>query len=344
MKRFAVPIALSALGLSSASIAAEFNGRITQANGTTPVAGVQVSVYRYDVVGGGFDYTTATISDSTGNFSAKLSGDPTAQIGTYFIYFGSFTNSSLSASPFYEYVGWYRENPSAPYYLETYDDVTALTPLKAPTLLAIKSPNDKIQLKPIKLNPKTKGCVITGPMTINKTVYNTFGTTFFGTTPPSAPALPETGGKLDISFKVVNLGSTPLTTNLEAIAFVTRRDDPAYTGMRSLIENPKRKAVLPKGTSTVTLSATIPKGVMPATPGPFSYDLWAFNVGIQSQDPASGIANCFDLTLFPVVHEIPSRPASMDAAEDSAAPTGPIVPLKLDENGQPTQWGPAPAN
>lgn len=339
-------LALASLGGSSLALSAQFTGKITQSNGTTPIAKVPVYAYQYNAATGTFPYspTTSTSSGPDGSFIATLTAPPAAQVGVYILSFGDFS-SQFSGDPFlgYSYT-WYIDNPAKIYYTETYNGVTAKTPTKAPTLLTITKPTDSKNLGKITLDKKTQGCVISGPITIKGTPYTNFST--YGN-PPLAPVLPEAGGTLDIGFSLLNLGSTPIKTNLQTLAFLSRRDQPALLNARSVLPFGKQTVTLPaKDTTKVKITATIPKGVMPGTPPP-PFDHWAFNVGIQAQDAATGLANCFSLTTFPVAHAAAGSSVSTAVADPSSnggaeQPATEIIPLELSEDGKVLKWGPRP--
>jgi hypothetical protein len=328
---------LASLSGSSLALSAQFTGKITESNGKTPIAGIPVYVYQYNAASGTFlnVYVGSPTSGPDGSFIATLTAAPAAQIGVYLLSFGDFS-TLYQLDPFGEYGSSYSPSPAKIYYSETFDGVTAKTPTKAPTLLTVKTSNVTVDLKTIKLDKKTQGCVISGPLTVNGTSYSSFST--FGS-PPNAPVLPETGGSLVIGFNVLNLGSTPIKTNLQTLAFLSRRNQPALLNARSALPFGKQTVTVAKGTTKVKITATIPKGVMPGTPPPSAGDHWAFNVGIQAQDAATGLANCFTLATFPVAHAGTGSSVSTAVAEQ---PGTEIIPLELSEDGKVLRWGPRP--
>jgi hypothetical protein len=66
------------------------------------------------------------------------------------------------------------------------------------------------------------------------------------------------------------------------------------------------------------------------------------NIGLQTVN-ANSIGVC-NLALFPVqLLTPPSSRASISGEGENATPRQIEIPLRLDEKGQPLQWGPAPA-
>jgi hypothetical protein len=212
--------------------------------------------------------------------------------------------------------------------------VTPLTPTKAPTQIVITSAAQTVTLALTKLNQKSLGCAITGPMTINGVPYTYFSASSVG------PKLPETGGTLAISFPVRNFGAAALTTSIQPMAFLSRRNVPSLAGFRSIkLAAPKSYTLAANSTTTVTMNVPVPAAWMAATPATIS-GLWGFNVGIQSVDTNS-VANCLDLTTFPVLHN--SLPAAAAAnAPDEVQPTT-VIPLRIGEDARSVlEWGEIP--
>jgi hypothetical protein len=227
------------------------------------------------------------------------------------------------------------------YYNETYDDVTELSPpTKAPTALIVTTPAQSTALKPVVLNRKTKGCMISGPITINGVPYSQFYSSM-------GPALPPTGGTLNISFKVLNLSASPITTAVQPLAFLTQQNSaaPAVKNNRGLASGGAGKIVtLPANAITpVSLTATIPASFMSVSPPPSTIQQWAFNIGINAT--ASGVPNCFSMVTFPVLkNKLASAVALEEQSPEMVREETPqmIIPLTLSKDGEPLTWGPVP--
>lgn len=341
MKKSHVAIlAATVAGLSMGSVAysAQITGKVTQADGTTPVANVMVTLYKFNPTTGYFDWNSSTATATNGTFGAVPNGSAATHPGGYYLVFGSPYYQS-SGYPFFYYSDFYSFDPSANYYVETYEDVTPLTPNKAPTLVAISTPTQSVPLKLIKLNPKLVGCAITGPMTINGKSY----TYFSSYNNDGGPKLPATGGTLNISFTVQNFGTAPIQTTMQPLAFLERQDG-GFKGNRSIATLTTKPITLPaKATTAVTLNATIPASFMTASPRTSSSipSYWAFNIGINAV-AANGLANCFSMPVFPVLRTTSSTASQDLAPESEQQPSGPMIPLSLDQNGKTVTVGPMP--
>lgn len=224
------------------------------------------------------------------------------------------------------------------YYPETYNDVTPLTPTKAPTQLVVADLTTVTTLALVKLNTKVNDCLVSGPITINGVPYSYFSAGSGG------PSLPATGGTLNISFKVNNSTSAAISTNLQALAFLTRRDASYANGDHSVQAFARKAQSLPaKTTTTVNLAVSVPAALMSAAP-PNDTGYWAFNMGVQMVT-AQGVANCEDI-VFPVQHVPSPASAQLQELTDPAAqgPDGAeMIPLRLSETGQVLEWGPVPS-
>ncbi|MBZ4194916.1 MAG: carboxypeptidase-like regulatory domain-containing protein [Candidatus Contendobacter sp.] len=335
-------LAATVAGLSMGSVAysAQITGKVTQANGITPMANVRVALYKFDPTTGGFNYNGSTLTNSNGAFTAiPWDSNSAMHPGSYYLVFGSSSWSS-SSYPFFYSSDFYSSDPSANYYVETYDDVTPLTPNKLPALVAISTPTQSVALpKIVKLNPKPNSCLITGPMTINGVSYSNFS--YYNDT--GGPKLPAAGGALTVSFTVQNPGATPIETTVQPLAFLERQDG-AFKGNRSVATLTTKAVTLPaNSTTTVTLNTTIPASFMTASPRSYSSipPMWAFNVGINAV-AANGLANCFSMPVFPVLRTTPLATSQDLAPESEQQPLGPTIPLVLDKDGKPVKFGPIP--
>lgn len=337
-KRITTLVALVSLCGSSLAYSAQIIGKVTESNGTTPIANVPVTLYKYNPRTGNFDYNSYANTNAAGTFTVipEPRDASASHPGGYYVTFGNFY--SYNEDPFSEW-GYYSQSSVAGYYAETYDDVTELTPNRVPKLVAITSPTQSVGLNLVKLSRKTKGCAIIGPMTINGVPYS-----YFYVYSGQGPKLPATGGVLNISFGVRNLSAAPIQTTVQSLAFLGH-PDPALKMNHGITSLVSKTVTLPaNATTNITLSATVPASFMNATPHRYSNDNpptgWAFNIGINA---VAGLPNCFSLTKFPVLKQTSSSAASEEQAPkvSSESPRG-VIPLVLSEDGKPVKWGPRP--
>lgn len=338
MKKMHIAILAALASLSGGPVvhAAQFTGKVTTPNGITPVAGEVVYLYKFNPANGYYNYDSITFTSATGAFTAVASG-----VGVYYITFGS-PSYDYSSDPFQQY-GWYYQNSLGIYYNETYDDVTVLSPpTKAPTTLLVTTPAQSTALKPVVLNRKTNGCMISGPITINGVPYS-----YFSIYSGIGPALPPTGGTLNISFNVINLSAGPITTAVQPLAFLTQQNTaaPAVENNRGVASGGAGKVVaFPANAITpVSLTATIPASFMSVSPPPATVKQWAFNIGINAT--AGGVANCFSMATFPVLkNKLASAVALEEQSPEMVREETPqmIIPLTLSKDGEPLTWGPVP--
>ncbi|MFZ4789695.1 MAG: carboxypeptidase-like regulatory domain-containing protein [Candidatus Competibacteraceae bacterium] len=330
---------VAGLAMGSTAYSAQITGKVTQANGTTPIANARVSLYKFNPTNGYFNYDSYTYTDTNGAFRAVPYGDSATHPGGYYLVFGSSGEWTSQSYPFFSDSNFYSFDPLSGYYLETYDDVTALTPGKVPTLVPISTATQSVALpKLVKLTPKPSSCAITGPMTINGVQYSYFSAYGDGT----GPKLPATGGALNISFKVQNLSATAIQTTVKPVAFLERQDG-AFKGKRSIATLATQAVTLPaNSTTTVTLNTTIPARFMTASPRPYYTPPggWAFNVGINAE--TTGLASCFSMPVFPVLRTTPLATSQDLAPESEQQPSGPTIPLVLDKDGKTVKSGPMP--
>jgi hypothetical protein len=190
----------------------------------------------------------------------------------------------------------------------------------------------------VKLNNRSLDtCMVTGPIKINGVNYSSFGPY-----PNGGPELPLTGGKLNVSYTLMNFGNAALATRAQPVIYLDRRDNPSLMHARSLKPlTPKSYTVPAKGTVNVSLTVSVPGALMAATPPEYSYLPWAFNVGFQFVNTNS-VANCWPI-LFPVIH----KPAPTSAMFDDNAPETitlkpRTIPLTLDKHGKALEYGPMP--
>lgn len=336
MRRF-LALLLAAASCSAVTLAqaAEFKGKVTKPDGVTPLANVRTALYKHNTQTGYYDYFTAVYTNATGNYSLT-----TQQKGVYLVYFnvGSGSDNGFEY-PFHPWYGYYYDNPLEIYYPETYNDVTPLTPTKAPTQFVVTDLAKVTTLALTKLNLiASNDCVVTGPITINGVPYSSFSAYSGG------PSLPATGGTLNISFKVKNATTAAISTNLQALAFLTRRDASYANGDHSVQAFTRKAQSLPaKTTTTVNLAVSVPAALM-AVSLPNSYGYWAFNMGVQMVT-AQGVANCEDI-MFPVQNVPTPVSAQLQALPDPAAQgrvEPDVIPLRLSETGQVIEWGPIPS-
>lgn len=333
-RHIALLLVAASFGAVTLAQAAEFKGKVTKPDGVTPLANVRTALYKHNTQTGYYDYFTAAYTDATGNYSLT-----TQQKGVYLVYFnvgsGSENGFQYPFSPYY----YYQDDPLALYYPETYNDVTPLTPTKAPTQLVVADLTKVTTLVLAKLNAITNDCLVSGPITINGIPYSYFSAYAGG------PTLPATGGTLNISFKVKNLTSAAIGTNLQGLAFLTRRDASYANGDHSVQPFARKAQNLPaNSTTTVNLTLTVPAALMTASP-PNSYGSWAFNMGVQMVT-AQGIANCKGI-LFPVQHVPSSTSARVEALAEGVTQgqeEPDMIPLRLSETGQIIEWGPTPSS
>ena len=315
--------------------AAQFTGKVTTNDGITPIANLNVSLYKYNVTEGSYEYEQSTNTDNLGSFTLTPNGLPATHIGVYLVSF--IASNPYRGDPFYYYY-YYQANSLSLYYNETYDNVTPLTPNKAPQQLIITNAGQIIDLGLVRLNRKTVGCIVFDEITINSVSYTSFSA--YGT----GPKLPTTGGTLNISFKLRNLGTKDITTEVQPLAFLWRRDAPVLMDARSVRSYAsKTYTVPPKSTKIVSLSVAIPGAFMTATPPLTSYP-WAFNIGIQMVSSNVLPNSVSSMILFPVLHE---TTASSTVFEEPALfvplkQLPEIIPLRLSEGGKVLEWGPIP--
>jgi hypothetical protein len=346
MKKMHIAILAALVSLSGGPVAhaAQFTGKVTQPNGITPVANEYVYLYKFNPANGSYNYDSYTYTSATGAFTAVASG-----VGVYYITFGRSSSSSDFISlyygndPFISNSSYYFYDPLGFYYNETYDDVTELSPpTKAPTTLIVSTPAQSTALKPVVLNRKTKGCMISGPITINGVPYSSFFI-YSG----MGPALPPAGGILNISFKVINLSASPITTAVQPLAFLTQQNTaaPAVKNNRGVASGGVGKIVtFPANAITpVSLTATIPASFMSVSPPPSTVKQWAFNIGINAT--AGGVPNCFSMVTFPVLkNKLASAVALEEQTPEMVREETPqmIIPLTLSKDGEPLTWGQVP--
>jgi hypothetical protein len=303
--------------------AATITGIVKDPTGTTPIAGMQVIAYKWDPEYGSYNYGYYSMTSATGAFAIA-----SLMPGSYLVVMRSY-GSSYQSDPFGDY-GWYANDPMSQYYTETYDDVTLLTPNKAPTQINFSSATQSRNLGTIRMNRKTAGCQIDGPITVNGTAYNNF---YDG----MAPRLPAAGGTLRISYKLRNFANTPITgAKVQPVAFLQNRAGASKQLERSVrVLGSTANLTLPaNNTANVNVTVSIPGALMTGTA--------PFNVGLQTVN-ANSIGVC-NLALFPVqLLAPPSSRASISGEGENAAPRQIEIPLRLDEKGQPLEWGPAPA-
>lgn len=329
-------LAAASLGAATLTQAAEFKGKVTKPDGVTPLANVRTALYKHNTQTGYYDYFTGVYTDAAGNYSLT-----TQQQGVYLVYFnvGSGSHNGFE-DPFSPWYGYYYYNPLGIYYPETYNDVTPLTPTKAPTQFVVTDLAKVTTLALVKLNLISSGndCLVTGPITINGVPYSSFSAYSGG------PSLPATGGTLNISFKVTNGTTAAISTNLQALAFLTRRDTSYANGDHSVQAFARKVQSLPaKTTTTVNLAVSVPAALMAVSP-PNSYGYWAFNMGVQMVT-AQGVANCEDI-MFPVQNVPTPASAQLQALPDLAEQgldDPEMIPLRLSDMGEVLEWGPAPS-
>jgi hypothetical protein len=324
----------SILGWSMAH-AAQFTGKVTTNDGITPVANLNVYLYKYNVVKGSYEYEQSTNTDNLGSFTLTPNGLTATHIGVYLVSF--IADTPYRGDPFY-YSYYYQANPLSLYYNETYDNVTPLTPNKAPEQLIITNAGQTIDLGLVRLNRKTVGCIVFDEITINGVPYAYFSA--YG----SGPKLPATGGSLNISFTLRNLGTKEVTTEVQPLVFLRRRDAPVLMDARSVKSfASKTYTVPPKSTKIVSLSVAIPGTFMTATP-PLIYYPWAFNIGIQMVNSNVLPNSASSMIMFPVLHETTSSGTVFDepSLDGTLKQLPEIVPLRLSKDGKILEWGPIP--
>ncbi|CAK0767040.1 exported hypothetical protein [Gammaproteobacteria bacterium] len=352
MKKYHFPILAAAMldffGWSVAH-AAQFTGTVTQSNGTTPIAGIDVALYKYDPRKGEFVYSSSTVTNPAGAFVAVPSGDPAIHPGSYYITFGYSRGYFSQGTPFLHWSNFYQQHSPDIYYKEIYNNVTILTPGRAPTIIAINTPTQSIPLNLVKLDKKTSSCDIIGPIKINNVPYSSFSV--YGGN--GGPKLPATGGTLEISFDVLNSGATSIQTSVQPLAFLEKPND---TPLRSVATFTSKAVTIPANTTTtVALNITIPAKFMTATPKD-SYNsspaAWAFNMGINAV--SGGLANCFPMPVFPILHDDSSatlQHLTRESLQENLTKKEELVqespqkniPLILSEDGNPVKWGPIPS-
>ena len=336
-KSIAILLAVANLWVGSLAYAADFKGKVTKPDGVTPLANVPVALFKYNPVTGYYNNVAYSFTNALGLYTVT-----TGTTGVYLVNFpvGGDSNAGRFNYAYVPYANYYYDNPLTIYLSETYNDVTALTPTRAPTQFSVTDVTQVFNLALVKLNLNTTGnCKVTGPITINGVPYSSFSAYSGG------PTVPDAGGTLNLSFKVTNGTSTAIATNLQALAFLTRRDAAgAYVSGANSVQPFARKAqTLPaNATTTVTLSVPISAALMTSSPVGY-YGAWAFNLGIQMVTPA-GVANCREF-LFPVLHVPTAASAASEAlaAGEAQAQVPDNIPLTLSEDGQVLEWGPAPA-
>jgi len=327
-------VIFGALG-GSGAYAAQFTGKVTTNNGTTPVASLAVYAYKYNAETRSYENVGSAYTDNQGAFTLTPNGPPASHIGVYLVSFS--VDNPYRGDPFYYYY-YYYANPLAIYYNETYDDVTPLTPTRPPKQIIITNGSQTYDIGLVKLNRKTVGCIVSDAITINGVSYTYFSSYSTG------PKLPTTGGTLNISFILRNLGSTAFTTQVQPLAFLRRRNVPLLMDARSVRSfASETHTVAAKSTKMVSLSVPIPGALMAASPAGFYYQ-WAFNMGIQLVNSSVLPNSSSSMIMFPVLHETTLTSTVLDGpALDEAQKQFPeIVPLKLSEDGKILEWGPKP--
>jgi hypothetical protein len=174
--------------------AATITGIVKDPTGASPIAGMPITAYKWDPEYGSYNYGYYSMTSATGAFAIA-----SLMPGSYLVVMRSY-GSSYQSDPFASY--WYSNDPMSQYYTETYNDVTILTPNKAPTQINFSSATQSRSLGTILMNRKTAGCQIDGPITVNGTAYNNFYDAM-------TPRLPAAGGNLVVSYKLKILLAHP---------------------------------------------------------------------------------------------------------------------------------------
>jgi hypothetical protein len=326
----AAAASLSGVLFSQISLSATISGTVTKPDGKVMVNQL-IYVYRFNASSGTYGYYTATYTDTTGKFSSYISA-----LGSYLVVAYNYNSSNYPFMPFDSY--YYFAVPS-PYYTETYNNVTELTPNNAPTQINITSLSQDAKLATIQLNTKPPlPCSISSALTINSVAYSSFNS--YGT----GPKLTTAGGTLNISFTLKNYNKAAIPTKVVPFGFV--QNTVAPVGYRSIVALSGAKTyTLPAATSStspsstvVSMSVAVPAALMAATAG----NTPALDVGIQTVGTATNklnVANCIDLTGFPVYNSSTSAaaltmtPANNDRTERKA-------PITLAKDGVTVlEWG-----
>ena len=312
--------------------AAEFKGKVTKPDGVTPLAGVDSYLYKFDPTSGNYYYYSYSYTDNAGNYSLK-----TQARGGYLITFNRNSGDGSYAFdyPYYTYY-YYYDDPLSAYFIETYNNVTPLTPDKAPTQLVVTDLTKVTTLPLVKLDAIKNDCRVTGPITINGTKYSSFSTY----SASGGPNLPAAGGTLNISFKVQNLTSAAISTNVQGLAFLERSDASYAKGDQSVQAYTRKAQSLPaNATTTVSLAITVPSAVMAATA---KSGYWSFNMGVQMVS-SQGVPNCNSF-MFPVLRVLSSASAQQQDMADmeEQGRDKRMIPLRLSEKGEVLEWGPMP--
>ena len=334
-KAMTLMLAAVCCGTAPLMQAAEFKGKVTKPDGVTPLVNVDAHLYKFDSASGYFNWFTTSYTDNNGLFSLK-----TQELGGYLVTFNRYSDYDESNALSYPYGDYnyyyYNNNDLSAYFFETYNDVRPDTPAKAPTQFPVTDLAKVTSLGTVKLNNIKNLCRVTGPITINGTQYYGFSTYYAS----GGPKLPAAGGTLNISFKVQNLTSNAISTNLQGLAFLERSDSSYVNGAQSVQAFPRKALSLPaNATTTVSLAITVPSQVMAVTP---STDFWAFNMGVQMVSP-QGVANCNPFK-FPVLHVVSPASAKRQELADMAGRRDEqkMIPLRLSETGEVLEWGPMP--
>lgn len=321
-------------GTPTLTQAAEFKGKVTKPDGVTALANVDSTLYIYDPANSVYRWHASTQTDNYGNYKLKAQ-----ELGVYLVIFNQNSSGYQGSQFYYPYSSYnyynYNSNPLLGYYRETYNDVTPLTPTKAPTQLQVTNLASVTTLQLVKLNPvSSSDCLVTGPITINGVPYSYFSQYGY------APKLPDTGGTLNISFKVQNSTSAAISTNVQGLAFLERLDSSYANGDQSIQTFPRKVVNLPaKTTTTVNLAVTVPATLMTTRP---LTKYWAFNLGVQMVS-TQGVANCSPF-LFPVLHASGTSSTQQQelADREEFGPKEKMIPLLLSETGEVLEWGPVP--
>jgi hypothetical protein len=313
-------ILVSSLGAGAVQ-AATITGVVKDPTGTSPIVGLNVMAYKWDPETGSYNYGYGTSTvPKTGAFTIM-----NLMPGSYLVVMRSY-GGSYQSDPFGSY-GWYTNDPMSQYYTETYNDVTVMTPSKPPTQINFSSATGSANLGTIRLNRKIAGCQIDGPITINGIPYNYF---YDG----MAPRLPVGGGNLVISYKLRNFASTSITgAKVQPVAFLQNRTSASKQLERSvkILTGSPTVTVPANSTANVSFTITVPGALMAGTA--------PFNIGLQTVNANTTIGVC-NLATFPVQRQVTA--ASRAAAPQGATAPKIQVPLRLDEKGQPLEWGLVP--
>jgi hypothetical protein len=323
MKRSLLTVILAGSVFGVATQAATIQGVVTNPAGSSLGVSAPVYLYKWNPESASYSWNSAGYT----NVSTSQFAIPNLTLGSYLLVVPVW-GGQYQGDPWGSY-GWYYNDPLSVYYTETYNDVTALTPYKAPTQINLTGTSQIFTTVPIKLNRKTgSGCQLEGPITINGKIYNGF---YDG----MGPQLPSTGGTLTISYKLRNYSSTASAVRAQAVSFLTRRTGSSKQYEKSVRQLNSVNVSLPSNNIvTVNMTASIPSALMK--------DSAPFSIGLQTVDSNSiGVCN---LATFPVYLKPTTATATVPSMESVKGGSGQNIPLTLDENGRPIEWGPMPAN